>query len=98
VRWRLVVLGWAAVAACSEPQLTEANSGQAARACRDAMRVERDDPTIEVVDENDARIEAGVVTATYRIDDHLVDSACEFTFDRDTQRYEVLDTGLPSPG
>jgi hypothetical protein len=40
---------------------------------------------------------AQAATATYRIAGSEVTTGCAFTFDRETQRYEVSDTGLPPP-
>jgi hypothetical protein len=84
------------VAACSEPALTDPNSAQAAAACRDAIRAALDDPSVELVDPNDTRIDGDVVTATYQIGASEITTDCRFTFDRETQAYEVLDTGLPT--
>jgi hypothetical protein len=83
------------LAGCPEPELTDPNSAQAATACRDAMRVELDDPSVELPDPNEPRIDGDLVIGTYLVDGVEVTTECRFTFDRETQGYEALDTGLP---
>jgi hypothetical protein len=84
------------LAGCPEPELTDPNSAQAATACRDAMRAELDDPSVELPDPNEPRIDGDLVIGTYLVGGSEVVTECRFTFDRETQGYEVLDTGLPA--
>jgi hypothetical protein len=89
-----VLLMLVGLSGCPEPKLTVANSAQAAEACRDVIRAERDDPSVELLDPNRTSIDGDIVTATYLVEGSEVTTACRFTFDRETQSYAVSDSGM----
>ena len=91
-RWLLALVGLGA--ACREPELTEANSAQAALSCLDLVRRHTGDPEASLPDENQPSLQSQtLVRGEYLVRGELVSFDCRFEFDRDTQRYRALEVG-----